>query len=86
MKMKTTEFCYWLQGFFEISDVTDKEKALSPEQVKVIKNHLAMVFYHDIDPRAGSAEHQGALQELHDGSGNTTTPRVLGSSGLRYKC
>lgn len=38
--MNSTEFCYWLQGFFELqSPVT-----LSPEQVFIIKEHLNLVF------------------------------------------
>ena len=38
--MNTTEFVYWLQGFFELSDAKD----LTPTQVQVIKDHLALVF------------------------------------------
>lgn len=33
-------FTYWLQGFFELTDA----KELTPEQVKMIKIHLAYVF------------------------------------------
>lgn len=44
--MNTIDFCFWLQGYFEISD----GKALSEKQVKVIKNHLSLVFKHEIDP------------------------------------
>jgi hypothetical protein len=39
--MKPKEFCYWLQGYFEIAgDVP----ALGPQQVEEIRNHLALVF------------------------------------------
>lgn len=40
--MNEREFCYWLQGFFELSgeDVVD----LSAEQVQIIKDHLSLVF------------------------------------------
>jgi hypothetical protein len=52
--MKATEFCYWLQGFFEIGQannyVDGEPGPLTAEQVKVIQNHLALVFHHDIDP------------------------------------
>lgn len=44
--MNTIDFCFWLQGYFEISGTHD----LSPEQVEVIKNHLSLVFKHEIDP------------------------------------
>lgn len=44
--MNTIDFCYWLQGYFEISNSDE----LSPEQVKIIKNHLNLTFRHEIDP------------------------------------
>jgi hypothetical protein len=44
--MTSRDFCYWLQGVFEGAKVT----SLNEEQVKVIKNHLSMVFIHEIDP------------------------------------
>ncbi len=62
--MKTTEFCYWLQGFFELSDSTE----LSVKQVETIKNHLNLVFVHDIDPSYSKDENvQQNYQKLHDG-------------------
>lgn len=60
--MKSTEFCYWLQGLFELTDV----KTLDAKQTQLIKNHLALVFKHEIDPSYGDEEHQQALQEIHD--------------------
>jgi hypothetical protein len=38
--MDTTTFCYWLKGFFEISD-TNK---LNEKQVQIIRDHLDLVF------------------------------------------
>ena len=38
--MTPRDFVYWLQGFFEI---TGKE-SITPEQVKMIKKHLDLVF------------------------------------------
>lgn len=38
--MTARDFVYWLQGFFELHDPT----ALSPLQVQIIKEHLALVF------------------------------------------
>lgn len=57
--MNTIDFCYWLQGYFEISGNTE----ISKEQAEVIKNHLNLVFKHEIDP----------LRE----SETTATPSVL---------
>lgn len=43
--MTPQEFCYWLQGFFEVSDVSDIEfKSLNALQIQVIRSHLALVF------------------------------------------
>ncbi len=41
--MTYTQFCYWLQGAFEITDLN----SLTPNQVKIIQNHLNMVFIHE---------------------------------------
>jgi len=38
--MNTVEFCYWLNGYFELSG----SKKLTEEQVKVVKEHLDLVF------------------------------------------
>jgi len=63
------DFCYWLQGYFELS-LCDKNKevqakSISIEQTQIIKNHLAMVFAHEIDPSHGSKEHQDILSKIH---------------------
>ena len=44
--MTSRDFCYWLQGMFELSD----PKSLTKEQTSLIKKHLHMVFEHEIDP------------------------------------
>lgn len=38
--MNSEQFCFWLQGFFEMTD----SKNLSEAQVKMIKEHLGLVF------------------------------------------
>jgi len=50
--MKSRDFCYWLQGFFELQDgsTTPPTQHLSATQVAAIKAHLSMVFVHEIDP------------------------------------
>ncbi len=62
--MNTIDFCYWLQGHFEMSE-TD---ALSDKQVQIIKNHLNLVFKHEIDPLRDSqtTAKPGDLSSLHD--------------------
>lgn len=39
--MSPQDFCYWLQGYFELNGST----ALTPEQVQIIQEHLKLVFY-----------------------------------------
>ena len=38
--MTPQDFTYWLQGFFELSNAQE----LTPEQVKIIKEHLSLVL------------------------------------------
>lgn len=59
--MTSRDFCFWLQGFFEI---TGADKIEAP-QAKSIKKHLALVFKHEIDPSMGDEEHQTALNDIH---------------------
>lgn len=42
--MKATEFCYWLQGHFELGE---QRANLSDRQVKIVLAHLRMVDVHD---------------------------------------
>ena len=38
--MDAKEFCYWLKGYFEMSD----SEKLDEKQVKILKDHLDLVF------------------------------------------
>lgn len=58
--MKSTEFCYWLQGLFEVAE----PETLNAKQTDLIKRHLNMVFVHEIDP-SYPAEQQDKLNEIH---------------------
>lgn len=64
--MKAENFCYWLQGFFEITDPEFKGMICSSEQILMIRKHLNMVFAHDIDPKMGDAKHQQKLNDIHN--------------------
>ena len=50
--MTSRDFCYWLQGFFEISIAGEPGLTIpiSNEKVNMIMNHLNLVFKHEIDP------------------------------------
>jgi len=63
--LKSTEFAYWLQGFFELSDTNTP---LTEKQVQTIKNHLKLVFLHEIDPSySNDPTVQKIMQNVHDG-------------------
>lgn len=49
--MKSRDFCYWLQGFFELTG-GHADRGLSGEQAQIIQRHLALVFKHDLNPQA----------------------------------
>lgn len=68
--MTSREFCYWLQGFFELQRASSQGaqgvvEPLTTAQAQVIQSHLNMVFKHEIDPSLGSIEHQGELSSIH---------------------
>jgi hypothetical protein len=69
--MRADQFCYWLQGFFEIVKVDTtitKQGAviLNKEQINIIQNHLNMVFLHDLDKQVPH-DQQKPLNDLHQG-------------------
>lgn len=41
--MEARDLCYWLQGPLELNP---NMKTMSPEQVEIIRNHLAMTLKH----------------------------------------
>lgn len=63
--MTAENFCYWLQGKLEIDG---EPRPLTAEQVGTISRHLALVFLHDIDPKAGGPGVQEKLNDVHSGS------------------
>lgn len=63
--MTSRDFCYWLQGYFELDGNIGE---IGPETTKKIKNHLAMVFKHEIDPSFGDKKIQDELSKLHAGT------------------
>lgn len=60
--MTSRDFCFWLQGVFEIS----KPDAFDMNQLAIIKKHLDLVFVHEIDPAMGDKAHQDKLNEVHN--------------------
>ena len=70
--MQSRDFCYWLQGFFEVGSMSEGNKpevtGLTAAQVSMIRNHLHMVFVHEIDPSMGGPQKQQALNAAHTGN------------------
>lgn len=60
--MTSRDFCFWLQGYFEIAGESD----IDQKQVEIIKKHLNLTFIHDIDESMGDKDHQDKLNEVHD--------------------
>lgn len=60
--MTSRDFCYWLQGLFELGE----PQSLDAKQTELVKRHLAMVFIHEIDPSAGPPEKQSELNAAHE--------------------
>ena len=42
--MTSDQFCYWLQGFFELKKTIDHRDGATPETMKMIEDHLQTVF------------------------------------------
>ena len=71
--MNTIDFCFWLQGYFEINGKAE----ITREQAKIIKNHLNLVFKHEIDPlrESQTTTPTSVLNHTHNPSKNDTLLR-----------
>jgi hypothetical protein len=81
--MKSVEFCYWLQGFYEIAK---PKQGLTQEQSEMIQKHLQLVFVHEIDP-SYPKDQQQLLNEIHNGP-KPTNPIIGGTlpTGEKLRC
>lgn len=80
--MSPENFVYWLQGYFELAEPTT---GLTDTQTQAIKNHLALVFIHSIDPAAtvGMPPEQAKdVQEMLNNIHNYSGP----DPNIRYRC
>lgn len=95
--MKAENFCYWLQGFVEISALKDGTPGLTVAQMQVVRAHLNMVFAHDIDPKMQpppgktATEHQTDLHNIHHSGlsgpgGPTGFQGLYGSTQMLPRC
>lgn len=63
--MTSRDFCYWLQGYFEVVTADSTDIPMTDKQVQMIQKHLALVFKHEIDPSMGDDKHQEVLNKIH---------------------
>ena len=77
--MKSRDFVYWLQGYLEVA----QPEKIEPEQLKIIQNHLNMVFKHEIDPSHGDEKHQKILSDAHQG---LNIPALGLGQGISFNC
>jgi erythromycin esterase-like protein len=83
--MTSRDFCYWLQGYLEIQSASGVGlNALNELQVKQIKNHLALVFVHEIDPANAATVPPETAQAVHDGTAKIGGG--VGPNGEIYRC
>lgn len=77
--MTARDFCYWLQGYLEISGPLPGESDLSKAQLEIVQRHLNLVFKHEIDPSFGSF--QDELNKIHTSGDLVLGPGASGTSG-----
>ena len=81
MRMTSRDFCFWLQGFLEISaGGATPDAPMTLDQIDCIQRHLALVFTHEIDPSMGNAAHQQKLNEAHNAPGAKPAPHPFHSN------
>lgn len=69
--MKSRDFCYWLQGAIEVGQLTE----ITGVAFEEVKNHLNMVFIHEIDPSFPKSQ-KPALDMAHHGD----------AEGIKMRC
>lgn len=60
--MTSRDFCFWLQGHFELAQPVKIDAATT----EMIRRHLNLVFVHEIDPSMGDEAHNKLLDEVHN--------------------
>ena len=62
--MTSRDFAYWLMGSLEL---TPTDKGLDKNQTEILKNHLNMVFVHEITPEGDLKQEIGkSTTSVHD--------------------
>ncbi len=82
--MTSRDFCYWLQGYFELNEELKDGRGMGSSQTELVKRHLALVFKHEIDP--SMPDPTGALQAIHDGPLQPPKPGSPFNYPEGYRC
>lgn len=77
--MNARDFCYWLQGFFEMKAAglpPNVAEDISHHQAVTIRNHLALVFKHELDPAidGGDPKKKDEIGTIHGPQPGTWPP------------
>lgn len=63
--MKAENFCYWLQGWFELNKTIDHRECASKETLEMIEKHLGYVFtMGDLSPKVVTIKDTSAIDKL----------------------
>lgn len=84
--MTSRDFCYWLQGWFELNETIDHREGASKETLQMIKNHLNLVFKHEIDPSMGDEKYQDVLNQIHSPSPSIKPSNPFKGQGGLIRC
>lgn len=76
--MTPEQFCYWLQGYFELNEHGVEHTVLTPQQVQIIKDHLKLVFNKVTQTYPSLNSDYKWTQTPLDGTYTNCTPLVYG--------
>ena len=82
--MNEVNFCYWLQGFFEMTE----SSTLNTHQIKMIKQHLNLVFDKKVQDTSDVSDELGKILEDNQLFVISTHNKLskMQSEGLRITC
>lgn len=95
--MTSRDFCYWLQGFFEINSLKNEKVKITDAQSSIIQAHLNLVFKHEIDPenfKDKSEKEINIYEAIHKGAKSSTAfkkeiqpqPFRIPDSEIKFNC
>lgn len=83
--MTSEQFCYWLQGFMEVTGA----QSINQEETLIIRDHLKLVFEKETPERQGRAAAIARQLGFGQGTGTTvycSTGGSLPDEGVTISC